>query len=140
MITNDHWGYVNWRIDMPNVPRSYVNVKKNPMTIILAIYRWAPSWQGRHVITYTDNTTIRAAIKKGIRKDPLVMPHLSNVFWLCNMINFTMSSTHIVGSLNIYADSASRLHNKGHILHWIAVICGLTYVYIFHITHGVFCS
>ena len=108
---------------MPGIARSHINVKET-MAVILAIYHWAPSWQGRHVIIYTDNITTRAAINKGISKDPLVMSHLRNVFWLGNLFNFTMSSTQIAGSLNIYAHSASRLHNKGHFLHWISVILG----------------
>ena len=134
---------------MPSIARSHINVKET-MAVILAIYRWAPPWQGRHIIIYTDNITTCAAINKGISKDPLVMSYLCNVFWLGNIFNFTMSSTHIAGSLNIYADSASRLHNKGHFLHWISVILvmfpsqhalfGLTYVDICHITHGANCS
>ena len=123
MITNEDWGYGNWRIDMPSVARSNINVTET-MAVTLAIYGWAPSWQGCHVTIYTDNVTTRAAINKGISKDTLVMSHLHNVFWLCNTFNFTMSSTHIPGSLNIYTDSASRLHNKGHFLHWISVVLG----------------
>ena len=78
MITSEDWGYVNWRIDMPSIARSHINVKET-MAVILAIYRWAPSWQGRYVIIYADNITTRAAINKGISKDPLVMSHLRNV-------------------------------------------------------------
>jgi len=35
MITNEERGYVNWRIDMPSIARSHINVKET-MAVILA--------------------------------------------------------------------------------------------------------
>ena len=123
IITDNNWSYINWKLDMPSVSSTHINVKET-MAVILAIYRYAPTWRGQHVVVYTDNITTRAAINKGISKDPLVMMYLRTVFWLRNIFNFTITGVFIPGSINILADSVSRLHNKGHFLHWMSTVFG----------------
>ena len=123
MICPFDWAYVNWKLDMPSMSTSHINVKET-MAVILSIYRWAPLLRGRHVVVYTDNMTTRAAVNKGISKDPRIMSHLLKIFWLRNLFNFTIKAVHIKGALNIYADSASRLHSRGHFLHWLSVCLG----------------
>ena len=125
IITDNNWSYINWKLDMPSVSRQHTHINvKETMAVILAIYRYAPTWRGQHVVVYTDNITTRAAINKGISKDPLVMMYLRTVFWLRNIVNFTITSVFIPGSINILADSVSRLHNKGHFLHWMSIVFG----------------
>ena len=111
MITQYDWAYIDWAIDTPHYLIKHINVKET-LSVVAAVYRWAPSWQGKHVIIHTDNITTRAAINKGRCKDPQLMYHLRNLFWLSQFYNFTISCHHIKGTTNIEARTRCRALGK----------------------------
>lgn len=94
------------------------------MAVVLAIYRWAPLLQNAKVIVYTDNVTTRANINRGACKNPLLMGHLRQLFWLSVMFNFEVTCVYIPGHINVYADAISRIRSKGHLLHWYSTCTG----------------
>jgi len=123
MLAPFDWAHVDWSIDIPGLAPEHINVKET-MAVILAIYRWAPLLQNAKVIVYTDNVTTRANINKGACKNPLLMGHLRQLFWLSVVFNFELTCVHIPGNTNVYADAISRLRSKGHLLHWYSVCTG----------------
>ena len=52
------------------------------------------------------------------------MYHLRNVFWWSVLFNFDIKCVNVAGVDNIYADSISRLRDRGHMLHWLSVDTG----------------
>lgn len=117
------WYYIDWQLDTPHLAPQHINIKET-MAVIIALKLWAPVLQNHRVIIYTDNTTTRAHINKGACRNPQVMYHLRELFWISTMYNFELKCHHIPGSENILADSISRLRQPGHLLHWYSVCSG----------------
>ena len=114
------WFYVDWKIDTPRLAAEHINIKET-MSVVIALQLWAPFLQNSRVIVFTDNTTTRAHINKGACRNPQLMCHLRELFWLAALYNIDIVCKHIPGAQNIYADSISRLHQPGSFLHWYSI-------------------
>ena len=106
------WFYFNWSQDLPAAEAFHIN-EKEILAVVLAAQRWAPCWQNKHVIIYSDNSVTVSALNKGTSRNSVVMKCLRRLFWLSATHNFHLTSRHIAGIRNIAADSASRLHLPG---------------------------
>ena len=74
-----------------------------------AIRRWSPHWANCHVCLHTDNTQAMAFRNKGSCKNPTAMDWLREIFWLSALYNFRLTSRHITGLANVFADRLSRV-------------------------------
>ena len=74
-----------------------------------AIRRWSPHWANCHVCLHTDNTQAMAFLNKGSCKNPTAMDWLREIFWLSAIYNFRLTSRHITGLANVFADRLSRV-------------------------------
>ena len=122
-LNSTDWFYLDWIIDHPAVFPLHINAKEALMAFA-ALYRWAPTLRDSSVILYTDNVFTQAAINKGACSNPIIVFHIRNLFWLCNLFNFTVKCRHIPGKDNIASDSISRLRTCGHFLYWNSVVTG----------------
>ena len=124
MLWEYDWAYLNWKIDAPFIHEEHINIKET-FTVVAAIFRWAPVWANCNIIVHTDNISTRAAINKGVCRNPVLMQFLRQVFWLSVTFNFSLKAVHIPGKCNVEADSLSRLGSYGHCRHWHQIItCG----------------
>lgn len=108
------WFYYNWRNDWPEARDFHIN-EKEVIAVALATQRWAPLWQNKKIIVYSDNTVTVAAINKGSSRNRAIMHCLRHLFWLSATFNFHMVAKFIPGFQNTVADSASRLHLPGYL-------------------------
>ena len=103
------WVYSVFQTDLPAAERLHINYKE-VCAVVQAGRRWAPCWRGRSVVFHTDSTVTQAIINKGRSKNPYVNSLLRKVAWECAKINCRISAVHVAGSINIMADTISRLH------------------------------
>lgn len=108
------WFYLNWNVDWPEVSMLHIN-EKEVLAVVLAAQRWAHLWGNKHVILHSDNMVTVSAINKGTCRNSMVMKSLRYLFWLSALHNFHMTAKHIAGVSNWVADSASRIHDRGHL-------------------------
>ena len=108
------WFYFNWNQDLPAASAFHINGKE-VLADVLAAQRWAPFWQNKCVILYSDKSVTVACLNKGTSQNPVAMKCLRHLFWLSAAYNFHITSRHVPGIRNIAADSASRLHLPGHL-------------------------
>lgn len=106
------WFYFNWSQDFPEAGSFHIN-EKEVLAVVLAAQRWAPVWQNKRVILYSDNSVTVASVNKGTSHNSVVMRCLRNLFWLSASYNFHLTARYIPGVQNVAADSASRLHTPG---------------------------
>ena len=74
---------------------------------------WAPHWHGKTVVVHTDSTVTKSVINRGRSKCNLVNRHLRKMFWTCAKYNCSVFAVSVSGSINLFADTVSRLHEKG---------------------------
>lgn len=108
------WFYFNWSQDWPLAQHFHIN-EKEVIAVALAAHRWAHKWTNKRIIIYSDNTVTVASINKGTSGNFHIMKCLRSLFWLSAMFNFHLTAKYLPGALNIAADSASRLHSRGHL-------------------------
>ena len=107
---NGDYFYINWELDMPDVIDKHINLKE-AISILLALERWAPMLQNKHVIIYTDNVTAKSVINKGTSPSDWLMAYLIRAsFWTQAKYNFSVKAVYLPGRCNLRADSISRLH------------------------------
>ena len=106
---------------MPQLQNAHINVKE-AVASLLAIYHWAPWLTNSNVIIHSDNRTTAAILNKGSCHNEFLMYYLRGLFWMCKGLNMSVKCSYIRGSDNYIADSVSRLHERGHILHWYSLI------------------
>ena len=143
MISGNDWAYIHWDNDQPNIAQDHINVKET-MAIVHAVSRWAPLWANSHVLIHTDNIYARACINRGVCRNEKLMKYLRALFWIATKYNFTIKCRHIAGFANVEADSASRLHQRGHLMHWDSrVMSGLPFTleqlshqFVGHMSHN----
>lgn len=108
------WFYYNWAQDMPEAKTFHIN-EKEVLAVALAAHRWAPCWQNKRIVIYSDNTVTVAALNKGSCRNSTIMKCLRSLFWLSATFNFHLTAKFIKGIFNVAADSASRLHQLGYL-------------------------
>ena len=106
------WFYCNWLSDWPKVAGLHIN-NLEILAILLAAWRWAPFWEGKHVIIMSDNITAIAAINKGKCNNVNIMQGIRHLFWLSVQYNFKITARYIPGVKNVAADAASRILEPG---------------------------
>lgn len=123
IVSDSDWAYFEWDKDLPQWSSKHINVKET-LAIILAAYRWAPQWENKSIIVFTDNMTARAAINKGRSQDGVISGHIRALYWIAHYYNFSIKCEHIKGSSNLHADAISRLSEKGHLMFWLSHLSG----------------
>ena len=108
------WFYSNWERDLPSASSLHIN-EKEVLAVVIAAHRWAPLWQNKRVILYSDNSVTVASLNKGTSRNLLVMKCIRFLFWLSAAYNFHLTCRHIPGIRNVAADSASRIHLPGYL-------------------------
>lgn len=106
---NGDWLYSVFHVDMPRTTDLHINYKE-VCAVVYAVSRWARHWRGRHVVVHTDSTVTKAIINKGRTKDAYVNSLLRKMAWECASVNCSVSAVHDSSSVNIMADTISRLH------------------------------
>ena len=112
-VWDTDWMYVNWALDHPALYPLHINYKET-FTIVLAACRWAPFWSGYRVIVKSDSQVAAAILNKGSSRCPMIMAWIRYLFWLKEYFSFSLFVEHIPGSINILADSVSRLDDVRH--------------------------
>ena len=107
------WQNVSWALDFPDLFSLHINYKEAFM-ILQAAKRWAPYWSGQRIIITSDSEVAAAIVNKGTTPCPIIMEWLWELFWLSEYYGFHLTVDHIPGSLNVIADSISRLDEKCH--------------------------
>jgi hypothetical protein len=121
IVTSSDWYYMNWDIDLPHFKNMHINSLESA-SVLAALFRWAPQWEGCDVVIHTDNTTTICAFNKGKCRDSFSMECVRTAFWITECFNIRLQLEHIPGRNNIHADAISRLTNYGHYLYWISVL------------------
>ena len=108
------WFYSNLLVDYPAFSGSHINYKE-ALCVVLALKRWAPLLENKVVHIHCDNTAAVSMLNKGTTRDPDMMKHLREAFWLSATYNFSLKVFHVPGKLNVLADHISRLHIPFHL-------------------------
>ena len=116
------WFYVDWRLDVPAVQQAHINIKET-LAVAYAIYRWAPYLHNSSITIFTDNICTKAALNKGACRNPAIMTHIRNIFWLSNYYKFDLKCIHLPGRDNLVCDALSRLRQSGHLMFWFSIMC-----------------
>ena len=106
------WAYALWAQDWPEVAPLHINFKE-VLSVVLAARRWGHLWANSKIIIYTDSDCAKHILRNGTTKDPFVMQHLRELFWIASVYNFDICPVHLRGADNLLADTISRLHEKG---------------------------
>ena len=85
------WFYMNWEIDLPHLKNMHINSLES-VSVLAALFRWAPQWVGCKVIIHTDNTTTMAAYNKGRCRDSFTMECMWTAFWITECFNIKLYS------------------------------------------------
>jgi hypothetical protein len=107
----DDWFYTSWSVDYPELAGADINILEL-QTVLVAAKRWGPSWSGCHLLVRSDNFATVAAINNSTTRSPGLLSIVKELFWLSVQYNFRLSAKHIAGTLNIFSDNLSRLHNR----------------------------
>lgn len=108
------WRYAVFQCDLPAAANLHINYKE-VVAVVEAVKCWAPSWCGRTVVIHTDSTVAKCIIDKGRSKNKLINCMLGKMFWVCAKYNCKMYAIFVSGCVNIFADTVSRLHERGNI-------------------------
>jgi hypothetical protein len=106
----NHWFYVNWESDLPEMVNSHINILELEVIHICAEL-WGSLWRGKHILVRSDNSATVAAINNGTVKNPLMLAIIQQLFWLSVRYDFKLSAAFIPGRLNILSDLISRFHS-----------------------------
>lgn len=71
-------------------------------------------WIILRIILKSDSEVAAAIVNKGTTRCPIIMEWLWELFWLSEYYDFHLIVDHIPGSLNVIADSISRLDETCH--------------------------
>ena len=79
------------------------------LPVVYAARRWAESLSRKHIVVYTDNSSVVSFINKGTCRNSCAMEYLRELFWLSSTHNFHITARHLCGRDNVIADGLSRL-------------------------------
>ena len=120
-VFNQDWGYVNWKVDFPQVAKCHINCKET-ISAVLAARRWAPLWENSKVVFCTDNQTAKACIQKGTSKNPSLLPWVRELHLWSLLFNFDIVSSWIPGVNNVIPDTISRLHDHTYQRYFLSML------------------
>lgn len=102
--------YVNWQSDFPHLQSCHIN-ELELFTVLLALRRWGPQLSQKWIVIYIDNTVTKSWLNKGTSGSKRTIVWLREIFWICAVHNFRVTSRYIPTTDNPTADTLSRLHN-----------------------------
>lgn len=108
------WLYTVFHCDLPAAEKLHINYKE-VCAVFQAVKQWAPLWRGRTVIVQTDSTVTKGIINKGRSRNAFVNRLLRQMFWICAKHDCVVRAISVSGSINIVADTVSRLHERDNI-------------------------
>ena len=106
------WFYFNWSQDWSDASNLHIN-EKEVIAVTIAAYCWAPCWQNKHVLIYSDNTVTVSAPNKGTCRNETVMKCIRSLFWFSAKFNFHLTARFCQGPA--YNMSASCLDSPGYL-------------------------
>jgi len=128
---NGDFVYSVWEADMPEMQAQPINYKE-AVSAASAIIRWAPRLSNRSILVYTDNQCAASIINKCACRSECVMSVLREMFWTVSRHNCDVHAVYMPGERHVIADTISRLHEPGELLHleslmneWSLCHCGL---------------
>ena len=148
---NGDFAYINWSLDMPEASALPINYKE-AISAAQAVINWAPSFPNRALYVYVDNQCAVTLINKCSCRNETVMYVLRNMFWSVAHMNCTVKAIYMPGVKHVLADTISRLHEPGQLLHleallneWCACHLGLNkgfmyYSLLNHMSMATLCS
>ena len=113
--------YINWELDHHELNSLPINYKEAAMAA-LSVLRWATHWRNKTVYIYCDNQCAVSIINKCSCRSELVMLLLRKLFWVAAHNNCSIRAIYLPGNLNIIADTVSRLHEAGQLLHLESIV------------------
>ncbi len=118
---NGDFKYVNWEVDLPHCSMMPINYKE-AMIAVRAVIQWAPYLANRKIYVYTDNQCAAAIINKCACKNETLMIAIRQMFWVTARNDCVVKALYMPGDKHILADSISRLHEPGQLLHVEALL------------------
>lgn len=108
------WHYTVFQHDLKAGVNLHINYKE-ACAVFLAVSRWAPLWRGKTVIVHTDNNTARCITNRGWSRNAYVNKLMRRLFWICAKYDCRLKAVSVSGSINILADTVSRLHEDNNV-------------------------
>lgn len=109
-----HWKYLVFDHDLPSASPLHINYKE-VCAVVMAVSNWLPMWQRKTVIVHTDSVVTQCIINRGWCKNRYVNILLRQMAFQCARLNCVLKAVHVPGTLNIMADTISRLHEPNKI-------------------------
>jgi hypothetical protein len=108
---NGDWFYMPFACDVPAAASLHINFKE-VVAAVEAMVRWVRYFKDSNVVIHTDSTVAKAILNKGRSTNPYINCLLRKMAWVCARQNCNVRAVHVSGSINIKADTISRLHEK----------------------------
>jgi hypothetical protein len=135
------WCYAHWQLDAGGEFRDAPINYKEVVAPLMAVMRWRQQLAGCHVTVYCDNMAACHIINKGVSRCPAVQRLLQSVALLCMMSGMEISAFHVPGEFQIFADAASRIHERGQLLNFLLRCYGCVHWRVLQSLHQhAFCS
>jgi hypothetical protein len=106
------WNYVVFERDQRAASTLHINYKEI-CAVVHAVDKWSHLWEGKTVVVHTDSLVAKGILNKGWCKDSYVNRLLRKMAFKCARQDISLQAVHVPGSLNIMADTISRLHERG---------------------------
>lgn len=84
--------------------------------ILIAARYFGSNWVNTHIVCFSDNTQVVAAINKGVCLNKVSMSILRELFWLSVKFNFHLTARYLPGRLNVVNDMLSRISVSNHVM------------------------
>ena len=100
--------YVAWKEDLPEYIGRHIN-ELELLCVYLSLMRWGAELSHKHVCVRSDNMTTVSALNKSTSRSVAIMPLVREIVWVCVKYGITVTSRHIPGVENVFADRLPRL-------------------------------
>lgn len=95
----EHAHWMNVHVDDPESATN-INVLEL-VPIWLGLKRSVHNWRDKHVVCYTDSSSVKSMINKGCSSIQECMILLRDIFWMCAINNVHLTARHIPGVDNV---------------------------------------
>lgn len=109
------WHYLLFQCDHPAACDLHINYKEI-CAVLHAFNRWAHLWAGKNVVIHTDSIVTKCVLNRGWCRNGYVNSLLRKLAFQSARLNISMKAMHVPGSLNVFPDTISRLHERGKIV------------------------